>query len=246
MCEREASAGQKRSEALGCKSAIPTYLNPTLTQAELLSGVNFASVGSGYDELTAYLINVLALPDQLDYFQQYKNRLRLTVGSQEADEVINRTVFLLSIGTNDFLMNYYINPKRQAQFSVEQYQDFLVLKMVHTVESNWLLLVGLPPIVRTLHRVSQGCFDEYKEVAASFNRKVKKALLSLGLGCCGTGRAEFGETCRGLTTCADLAKYVFWDAIHPTEKLCRIAADDILSQISGSFPGLVSMANFLI
>lgn len=43
-------------------------------------------------------------------------------------------------------------------------------------------------------------------------------------GCCGTGTVEFGDTCRGLTTCADAGKYAFWDAVHPTQKMYEIIA----------------------
>lgn len=50
-------------------------------------------------------------------------------------------------------------------------------------------------------------------------------------GCCGTGTIEYGDTCKGLTTCSEPEKYVFWDAVHPTEKMYKIVALEALALI---------------
>ena len=42
---------------------------------------------------------------------------------------------------------------------------------------------------------------------------------------------EYGITCKGLGTCADRASYVFWDAVHPTDKMYKIVADEALNSI---------------
>ncbi|KAL9668913.1 hypothetical protein QQ045_006454 [Rhodiola kirilowii] len=257
------------AESLGIKSFIPPFLDPILKKADLLTGVSFASAGSGYDDLTANLSNVLTLSQQLDYFQHYKYHLRRTVGSShEARRIINHAIFVLSMGTNDFVMNYYLDPTRPKQFTIDRYQDFLISKMVRRIKTlsasaaRKLILVGLPPmgclpIVTTLKDVHHGCFEELNEIAASFNHRIKKTITSLRLemkiayvdiyntiltaiknpksfgfletsrGCCGTGLTEFGEGCKGLTTCPDPEKYVFWDAVHPTEKMYKICSDTL-------------------
>lgn len=51
-------------------------------------------------------------------------------------------------------------------------------------------------------------------------------------GCCGTGTIEYAETCRGLSTCADPSKYVFWDAVHPSEKMYKIIADEVVDSVN--------------
>ena len=51
-------------------------------------------------------------------------------------------------------------------------------------------------------------------------------------GCCGTGTIEYGDSCKGLSTCTDPTKYVFWDAVHPTEKMYKIIADEALKSLS--------------
>ena len=51
-------------------------------------------------------------------------------------------------------------------------------------------------------------------------------------GCCGTGEVEYGDSCRGMNTCSDPNKYVFWDAVHPTQKMYKIIADDAIESIA--------------
>lgn len=40
-------------EELGIKELLPAYLDPTLQAEDLITGVNFASGGAGYDPLTS-------------------------------------------------------------------------------------------------------------------------------------------------------------------------------------------------
>lgn len=51
-------------------------------------------------------------------------------------------------------------------------------------------------------------------------------------GCCGTGTIEYGDTCRGLSTCKDPSKYVFWDAVHPTQTMYKIMADEAVQSVT--------------
>lgn len=40
-------------EKLGLKEVLPAYLDPNIQSKDLLTGVNFASGGAGYDSLTS-------------------------------------------------------------------------------------------------------------------------------------------------------------------------------------------------
>lgn len=51
-------------------------------------------------------------------------------------------------------------------------------------------------------------------------------------GCCGSGTTEYGDTCKGMDTCGDESKYVFWDAVHPTQKMYQIIANRALESPS--------------
>ncbi|XP_061978138.1 GDSL esterase/lipase At5g45950 [Populus nigra] len=264
------------AEAIGYTKVIPAFLDPNLKPTDLLHGVSFASAASGYDDLTANLSQVLPVSKQLEYLKHYKLHLSRLVGVKKAQNIVNNAIFLLSMGTNDFLQNYYLEPNRPKQFNVEQYQNFLASRMFEDIkEMNRLgatrvVVVGVPPLgcmplVRTLAGQNT-CVESYNQVARSLNAKIKEKLAILkktigikdayvdcygviqnaiktpkkfGLvetskGCCGSGTIEYGDTCRGMTTCADPSKYAFWDAVHPTEKMYRILADEAIASLDGA------------
>lgn len=50
-------------------------------------------------------------------------------------------------------------------------------------------------------------------------------------GCCGDGLTEFGTSLKGLSTCANHSKYIYWDAVHFTENMYYIIADEAVKSI---------------
>ena len=61
---------------------------------------------------------------ELEYYKEYQQDLRGYLGNEIANEVLGEALYLLSIGTNDFLENYYILPKRSLDFSIESTRIF--------------------------------------------------------------------------------------------------------------------------
>ena len=110
---------------LGIKQTVPPSLDPNLSDDDLRTGVSFASAGSGYDVLTTVVTNVIPVSKQLDQFKSYKANLSRIVGNTEAKNIIQKSLVVISAGTNDFGFNYYLLPFRRAQFDVSSYQDFL-------------------------------------------------------------------------------------------------------------------------
>ena len=70
----------------------------------------------------------------MEYLKHYMIHLRRLVGATKAEELINNAVFVLSMGTNDFLQNYFLEPVRSKQFSVAQYEDFLITSMSSAIK----------------------------------------------------------------------------------------------------------------
>ncbi|XP_068651280.1 GDSL esterase/lipase At5g45960 [Aristolochia californica] len=254
---------------MGLKDEIPPYLNPTLNEEELLTGVSFASAGSGYDPLTAKLGDVISIPNQLEYFKDYLNKRRLIIGENRTEDLIRRSVYVVSCGTNDFVNNYFALPVRRTSYSIQAYQLFVLQKLgdflqgLRDLGARRIGLVALPPfgclpIVRTLNPTNSstksGCIESLNSVAKDFNGKLQHFVASMKMnlgptggsfvyadiyqtladiiyspdqfgfvesrrGCCGTGYIEFSFLCNlKCEVCEDASKYVFWDAIHPTEK----------------------------
>ncbi|OEL19171.1 GDSL esterase/lipase [Dichanthelium oligosanthes] len=60
------------------------------------------------------------------------------------------------------------------------------------------------------------------------------------VGCCGTGTYEMGYPCGAwgaapAGTCPDADRYVFWDAVHPTERASRLVAEHLINTTFGRF-----------
>ncbi|KAL5576643.1 hypothetical protein UlMin_018342 [Ulmus minor] len=261
------------ADALGYTKTVPGFLDPNLKQADMVHGVSFASAASGYDDYTANISNVLPLSEQLRYFLHYKVKLGRMVGPERAESIIKNAIFVISMGTNDFLQNYYLDPTRPSQYNLEQYQYFLVSRMAHHIQEihklggKRVVVVGVPPLgcmplVKTLMDETT-CVESYNNLSSSFNSKIEAKLATInatlqirtafidtyaivanamnnpqkyGLeetskGCCGSGTIEYGDSCKGMNTCSDPTKYVFWDAVHPTEKMYKILADEALESV---------------
>ncbi|KAE8780050.1 GDSL esterase/lipase [Hordeum vulgare] len=264
------------SEAFGLRPFVPAYLDPAYGIRDFAVGVCFASAGSGLDVATAGVFSVIPLSKQVDYFRDYKARLAEHLGAMEARAVVADAVFAISIGTNDFIENYFaLTTTRFLEFTVDDYTDFLIgLARSFLVELyglgarkigfTGLGAMGCLPIERG--RRVMLCIEEYNGVARSFNTKLGAMVDELAAsnlpgaqlrvaevydfftgilqnpssygfvkasrGCCGTGLYEMGYTCSewdAALTCVDASRYVFWDAVHPTERANRIVAEYLMN-----------------
>ncbi|GLU22924.1 hypothetical protein SLE2022_389600 [Rubroshorea leprosula] len=175
----------------GVKDFVPPYLDPTLTTKELLTGVSFASAGSGFDPLTPELSSVISMPDQLEYFREYKKKLVLAIGKKRTEEHIKRAVFLVGAGTNDFVVNYFTLPVRRKTYSVTDFEKFILQLVTDFIQSLWeegarrIAVSGLPPmgclpVVITLYSndaiFNRGCVGRYSHVAMEYNKKLQNEL----------------------------------------------------------------------
>ncbi|KAL8130721.1 hypothetical protein V2J09_019876 [Rumex salicifolius] len=179
------------AEALGLHVMVPAYLDPSKSISDLAVAVSFASAGTGYDNATAAILNVLPLWKEVEYYKEYQGRLKAYLGSEKANYIIREGLYLVSIGTNDFLVNYDILPTRKAQYTLDEYADFLLdiaekfIRDIYGVGARKVLYTGLGPIgcvplERTINLLGDhACRDEYNTVAKTFNLKLHKLLFRL-------------------------------------------------------------------
>lgn len=110
-------------ESLGVKGLLPAYRDRGLTLAEASTGVSFASGGSGLDDLTAQTAMVYTFGSQIGDFQDLLGK----IGMPKAAEIANTSLYVVSAGTNDVTMNYFILPLRTVSFpTIDQYSDYLI------------------------------------------------------------------------------------------------------------------------
>lgn len=77
---------------------------------------------------------VLPVSKQLEYFEHYKIHLRKLVGEERAEFIVRNALYVVSMGTNDFLQNYFLEPTRPRQFTLQKFQNFLLSRMSKDIE----------------------------------------------------------------------------------------------------------------
>ncbi|KAL2345850.1 hypothetical protein Fmac_007135 [Flemingia macrophylla] len=101
------------SQELGAESTLP-YLSPQLDGEKLLVGANFASAGIGIlNDTGIQFINIIRIYRQLEYFEEYQQRVSALIGDEATERLVNGALILITLGGNDFVNNYYLVPFSQ-------------------------------------------------------------------------------------------------------------------------------------
>lgn len=124
---------------LNIKESIPPFLDPSLSDNNLVTGVSFASGGSGFDDITGVVSGIVPFSKQIEHFKRYIVRVQGIVGEKEANKLISSALVIISAGTNDFGFNIYDMPTRRFEFNISGYQDFLQNKLHLFIEVIRLL-----------------------------------------------------------------------------------------------------------
>ncbi|KAH7662770.1 GDSL lipase/esterase protein [Dioscorea alata] len=142
------------SEYLGAEPTLP-YLSPELHGERLLVGANFASAGIGIlNDTGIQFLNIIRITKQLQYFQQYQQRLSSLVGPEQTQQLVNQALVLITLGGNDFVNNYYLIPYsvRSREFSLPDYVRYIVseykkiLAKLYELGSRRVLVTGTGPL----------------------------------------------------------------------------------------------------
>lgn len=73
-------------------------------------------------------IEIIRIYNQLDFFEEYKKKLSVIIGDEEAIRLVNRALVLISCGANDFVNNYYLvsNSLRSRQYDLPEFVNYLI------------------------------------------------------------------------------------------------------------------------
>ncbi|XP_019054470.1 PREDICTED: GDSL esterase/lipase At5g42170-like [Nelumbo nucifera] len=182
------------AEELGIKEFLPAYLDPNLQTEELLTGVCFASSGTGYDPLTSQVTSVLSLSDQLKLFKEYIEKLKTLVGEERTATIISQSLYVVCAGSNDFLITYFLTPLRRAKYDVPAYTDFMIqsastfLQELYDLGARRIAVLSVPsvgcvPYARSLlggigggRGGDGGCIEDVNEAAQLFNAKLSSQM----------------------------------------------------------------------
>ncbi|KAF6985443.1 hypothetical protein CFC21_003304 [Triticum aestivum] len=175
---------------LGLKQLLPAYLAPNLTTHDLLTGVSFASGGTGYDPLTAQLASVISMTDQLRMFHEYKARVRAAAGDAALSEILARGVFAVCAGSDD-VANTYFTMRARSSYSHASYASLMVAHATAFLDgllaagARRVAVISMPPIgcVPSQRTLSGGmgreCSPDHNEIAELVNSGMGTAVDTL-------------------------------------------------------------------
>ncbi|XP_074568339.1 GDSL esterase/lipase At5g33370-like [Curcuma longa] len=178
------------SEKLGAEPTLP-YLSPELQGEKLLVGANFASAGIGIlNDTGIQFVDIIRINRQLEYFQEYQQKLSGLVGRTQAQRIVNGALVLMTLGGNDFVNNYYLIPYslRSRQFALPDYVRYLIveykkiLTRLYELGARRILVTGTGPLgcvpaELALRRSRNGrCDPELQRAADLFNPQLVQML----------------------------------------------------------------------
>ncbi|KAH9302867.1 hypothetical protein KI387_014450, partial [Taxus chinensis] len=111
---------------LGLPDELPGNLDPEFTGQKLLTGASFGSAGAGIDDSTSLPLGTISLGMQMENFRSYRQNLEDMIGEEGASKIISGALFAISMGTNDFIDNYYSNSTIREKYNIEQFQELLL------------------------------------------------------------------------------------------------------------------------
>lgn len=180
------------SEAIGSEPTLP-YLSPELQGEKLLVGANFASAGIGIlNDTGIQFLNIIRISQQLQYFQQYQQRVAALIGEDATQQLVNGALVLITLGGNDFVNNYYLVPfsARSRQFALPDYVRYLIseyrkiLEILYELGARRVLVTGTGPIGCVPAEIAQRgrngqCSVELQTAASMFNPQLVEMLNEL-------------------------------------------------------------------
>uniref|UniRef100_A0ACD5TYK5 Uncharacterized protein n=1 Tax=Avena sativa TaxID=4498 RepID=A0ACD5TYK5_AVESA len=181
------------ADRLGFSTYPAAYLSPQASGQNLLIGANFASGGSGFYDDAPFKSQYITLSQQLEYFQEYRLKLAVVAGgsSDKAQSIVSDALYIICTGSNDFHLNYYINPVLLSTLTYDQYCDRLTAIFSSTVAELYdagarrIGVVTLPPmgcfpVAMTVAGLGAGrCMSWLNNNARRFNRKMSTAVDTL-------------------------------------------------------------------
>ncbi|XP_074311488.1 GDSL esterase/lipase At1g71250-like [Silene latifolia] len=189
--------GQTVIDMLGNKLKIPTipaFADPTAVGLKILSGVNYASAGAGIlDETGRHWGARFSLSQQVVNFERTVDQLRNLIGGQNMTRYLQRSVAVMSFGSNDYINNYLLpsiygssvnyRPPEFANLLLNHYAR--QLSALYDLGLRKFFLVGLAPIGCIPNQRGGGqappgrCMDAVNQMLGPFNEGLRALAVQL-------------------------------------------------------------------
>ncbi|XVF65111.1 hypothetical protein PTKIN_Ptkin09bG0220500 [Pterospermum kingtungense] len=230
------------ASSLGIKEAVPPFLDPNLSDDELRTGVNFASAGSGFDDLTTllsggnagtndFVFNFFDIPSRLLQFGNsgYQSFLlqRIEEFVEELYDLGCRKIIVAGLPPIGCL-------PIQMTLRLENSNHFTCLEDQNSVARSYnsKLRRLLRDIQVKLPKSKIEYADIYKSFMNMINNPQQYGLVETKRGCCGTGRLVTSFMCNSWTPiCSNPSEFLFWDSIHPTQEADRVITEQLQKEV---------------
>ncbi|CAI0541143.1 unnamed protein product [Linum tenue] len=152
------------AEVFGVKKLLPPYLDPDLELRELLTGVSFASAGSGYDPRTSRFT--------VDMLREYISKMNASVGETRTASIISQGAFISFIGSNDVTLHAMLG-SRSGEEDDDSYTDKMLhfaidfYQQLYKLGARRIGLGNLPPT---------GCVPAVRDVVGGQERECSEGL----------------------------------------------------------------------
>ncbi|KAK3159055.1 hypothetical protein QOZ80_2AG0145090 [Eleusine coracana subsp. coracana] len=176
------------AKLVGFKRSPPAYLSLTPRMSSQIfrgfRGANYASGGSGILDTTG---NSITLTKQIEYFAATRSKM-LAINSGGADELLSKSLFLISDGGNDLFA--FLSQNRTASEVPSLYADMLSnytrhIATLYSLGARRLGIVDVAPIgcVPAIRATSPDgetkCVESANALARGFNDALRSLLANL-------------------------------------------------------------------
>ncbi|XP_047335729.1 GDSL esterase/lipase At2g23540-like [Impatiens glandulifera] len=180
-------------ESLGQPHFAVPYLAPNTTGKALLYGVNYASGGGGIMNATGRIfINRLSMDIQVDYFNITRQQIDKLLGASRAkDYIMKKSIFSITIGSNDFLNNYLL-PVLSIGARISETPDGFIDDLINHLRDQLMRLykldarkfiignvgpIGCIPYQKTINQLKENqCVELPNKLAIQYNVRLKNLL----------------------------------------------------------------------
>ncbi|EXB97804.1 GDSL esterase/lipase [Morus notabilis] len=173
---------------------VPSHLGQSGSVEDMIHGVNYASAGAGIIFTSgSELGQRISLTQQIQQFTDTHQKFMLSMGEQDAADLISSSVFYISIGINDYIHYYLRNVSDVRNLYLPwAFNQFLAsimrqqIKNLYNLNVRKMVVMGLPPIGCAPHylwqyKSSSGeCIEEINNMVMELNFVMRYTIEQLG------------------------------------------------------------------
>ncbi|CAN4082842.1 unnamed protein product [Withania somnifera] len=192
----KASGGNPTGRYTNGRTIGTLSVTPNCTGRTILYGVNYASGGGGIMNATGRIfVNRLSMDIQIDYFNITRKEIDKLLGKSKArDYVMKKSIFSITIGSNDFLNNYLL-PVLSIGTRVTESPDAFIddflkhlkaqLTRLYTLDARKFIIgnvgpIGCIPYQKTINQLKENeCVELANKLALQYNARLKDMLAQL-------------------------------------------------------------------